>query len=368
MSLLYLVGAAFATVAVARDAAAQDAEQPPAEDEAPPPAQDETPAPARAAVADAEPEAISDSQRERAHFLAWYAPAPVEAPALRLPEPITRLYLDGSYVRSDDLSALPFIEGKANNLRFALGGSLRLGRWALEAELPCWQVTTLDVTKVPGPDGPETPIPQDEHQTALSIGDLRLGATWSRPLPVESLYLVAGAGLRVRAPSHTTIFQFHLIDGSLAQYRFPYYFHVEPTAILGGAVSLGGAGRLAFVVNEGLLLLTGPDGDFGPIHVIVPNVLFFSAHYAVVWSPIAALGFSADLATDIQLNHVDALNFERLNDIVAVSLDGGLQVHADAYRIDLVWRSGLTRGADLFGVLQYAGTQGVTLRLSRHFN
>ena len=309
-----------------------------------------------------------DAQRERSEFLAWYSPAPVEAPALRLPEPVTRLYIDGSYVRSEDLSALPFIEGKANNLRFALGGSLRVSRFALEAELPCWQVTTLDVTKIPGTNGAETPIPQDAHQTALSFGDLRLGATWSRPLPVESLYLVAGAGLRVRVPTHTTIFQFHLIDGSLAQYLFPYYVHIEPTAILGGAIQIAGLGRLAFVVNEGLLYMTGPDGDFGQVHIVVPNVLFWSAHYAVVWSPIAALGFSADLATDIQLGHIDTLNFERLNDIVAVSIDGGVQVHAGAYRIDLVGRFGLTHGADLFGVLQYAGTQGVTLRLARHFN
>jgi hypothetical protein len=101
---VYLVGAAFVTFAVTGEATAQDQPAPEAEGE------EAQPVPAPAPPAEAQPH-TNDGQHEDADFLAWYAPAPVEAPALRLPEPITRLYLDASYVRSDDLSALPFIEG-----------------------------------------------------------------------------------------------------------------------------------------------------------------------------------------------------------------------------------------------------------------
>jgi hypothetical protein len=303
------------------------------------------------------------AQEIRKEFLANFAPPAVDAPGLRLPEPMTRLYLDAAYERSSDLSALPFVEGSGRNIRFALGGSWRRRRLALEVELPSSQITTLNVTRVPTVDGSGMPIPQDQHQTATSIGDLRMGATWTKPLPVARLYMVAGFGLRLRVPTHTTVFQFHLIDGSVGQDRFPYYFHIEPTLILGGAI-----GRLAFVVNEGLLAMTGPDGNFDGVHIVVPNLLFWSAHYALVYAPLRILGFSVDLATDVQINQVDAVDFMKLNGVVAASLAGGVQLHLGPYRIDLVGRLALTRDAQLFGVLEFAGAQSVTLRLTRTFN
>ena len=45
-------------------------------------------------------------------------------------------------------------------------------------------------------------------------------------------------------PTHTTTFQFHLINNTLAAYSFPYYFHVEPTLLLGGVI-----GPFHFVTN-----------------------------------------------------------------------------------------------------------------------
>jgi hypothetical protein len=340
---------------------------PPPEIEQPP----ETPrAPATAAPRVASPDDESPD-RPRAppppasepSFMARYAPAPVDGPGLRLPDPVTQLYVDASYGRTADLSGLPLIAGRGKNLRFAVGGTWRWKRLAFDAELPFSNVTTLDVTLVPGIPDPGPPAPQDAHQTATSLGDLRLGLTWSKPL-TDGEGLVGGFGVRLRAPTHTVVFQFHLADMvSLGQYRFPYYFHVEPTLILGGA-----AGRFSFVVNQGLLLFTGPDGNFQEVHIIVPNLLFWSAHYAVVYAPVRVLGFSVDLGTDIQLNHVDVMDFQKLNDIVAASLDTGIQIHLGPYRIDLVGRFGLTKGAELFGVLQYAGTESFMVRFGRRFD
>jgi hypothetical protein len=314
-----------------------------------------------AAAMAAEPPVVDASAEppDDGSFLARFQPAVIEGPGLRLPEPVTRFYLDASYARSPDLSALPFIAGSGRNVRFAAGGTLRWRRVAFDAEMPFSQVTTLDITQVPG----GVPIPQDRHETATSLGDLHLGVTWTAPLPVRRHRLVAGVGFRLRAPTHTTVFQFHLADLSLGQYRFPYYFHIEPTLILGGSI-----GPIAFVVNQGFLLLTGPDGDFQQVHIVVPNLLFWSFHYAVVYAPFSWLALSADLATDVQTNHVSEVDFVQLNGILAATAIAGLQVHIGRMRLDVVARHGLTRGATLFGVLQYAGTDSAMLRLGWRFD
>jgi hypothetical protein len=311
-------------------------------------------------VAGATVDAANDNAPdEEQEFLARYAPAHVDGPGLALPEPMTRLYVDGAYARSADLSALPFIEGSGRNIRFNAGGSLRWRRFAFDGEITFSQITTLDITHLPLGE----PIPQDRHQTATSIGDIRLGVNWTQPLLTDPLRLVAGFGLRGRLPTHTTIFQFHLIDGTVGKYVFPYYFHVEPTVIFAAAV-----GRFAFVMNQGVLLLTGPDGDFEKLHIVVPNLWFWTTHYALVCSPLTAFGFSIDLETDMQLGRVNEVDFLKLNDIFAAYLSPGIQLHIGPYRLDLATRVGLTRGAELFGVLQFAGTDTFTIRLGRRFN
>ena len=333
-------------------------------DPAPRPASEARSAEARSAeeptaAEDPDAPAASRAATNGPRFLAEFAPPAIEGPGLRLPEPMTRLYVDGSYGRTDDLSGLPLIAGSAHNYRFALGGSLRRNRFSFDAEVTFSNITTIDVTEVPGGQ----PIDQDRHQTATSLGDTRLGATWTTPL-TDGGALVGGFGLRVRLPTHTVVFQFHLVDMvTLGKYLFPYYFHVEPTLILGGAV-----GRFSFIVNQGALLMTGPDGNFQNVHITVPNLLFWSAHYALVYSPFQVLGLSADLGTDVQLNHVSVMDFEKVNNLVAASLNVGLQIHIDRYRVDLVGRRGLTHDSELFGVLQYAGTQSVTVRLGRIFD
>jgi hypothetical protein len=305
------------------------------------------------------PSTESTAEPSEPSFLAQYAPAPIEGPGLRLPEPLTRFYIDASYARTNDLSGLPLVAGKAHNYRFAAGGSLAWHRFSFDAEVAFSNITTIDVTQVPGGE----PLDEDKHQTATSLGDTRLGVTWTEPLD-DAGQLIGGFGLRGRFPTHTVVFQFHLVDMvSLGQYVFPYYFHVEPTAILAGW-----HGPFGFVINEGVTLMTGPDGNFNDLRIIVPNLLFWSAYYAAVFAPVHALALSAELGTNLQLNHVGAMYFERVNGLFGATLDVDLQIHFDRYRVDIVGHHGLTRNSDIFGVLQYSGTDSVTLRLGAYFN
>ncbi|MES1164521.1 MAG: hypothetical protein ABUR63_02085, partial [Verrucomicrobiota bacterium] len=71
------------------------------------------------------------------------APAGADSPPIRNVEPRTRLYLDGTFAQTDDLSALPNIAGRGWNLRLALGGSLKWRRFQFETELPASQMTRL---------------------------------------------------------------------------------------------------------------------------------------------------------------------------------------------------------------------------------
>jgi hypothetical protein len=284
------------------------------------------------------------------------APAPVDTAQLRNVEPRTRIYVDGTFAQSPDLSALPFIVGSGRNYRAALGGSLRWRRFQFDTELPAAQSTTLDLTQVPG----GMPIPEDQRQTALSIGDLRLGVQWTDALPIDALPLVAGFSLRGRVPTHTTRFQFHLVDGSLGVYGFPYYFHIEPAALLGGAV-----GDFSFVVNEGAIVLMGPDGNFFDLHIVVPTIAFWDSHYAIAYRLLGPLTISVELSATLQLNHVDGLDFQKVNNVRSLAAIPGVQLRLrDNLRLDVVGRWGLTHGADLFGVIGFAGSRSFTLRLT----
>ena len=356
LALLHLGGGALA----------ENSRQAPATSHAPAPAADDEEAPADAAsrtrrrptTRATEGDDLPSQPPTEQPFLSRYGPAPIEGPGLRLPEPLTRIYLDTAYARTDDLSGLPLIAGSAHNYRFAFGAARAWQHLALEGEIAFGNITTIDVTQVPG----GVPVDVDKHQTATSVGDTRVGATWRVPLTDDGA-IVGAASLRLRLPTHTVVFQFHLVDMvTLGRYLFPYYFHIEPALILGGTF-----GRFSFVVNEGLLLMTGPDGNFQNLHITVPNLLFWSAHYAVVFSPLPLLALSADLATDVQINRVTVMDFEKVNGVFAASLDVGLQVHIDQFRIDLIGRRGLNKDAELFGVLQYAGTQSLTLRVSYIF-
>lgn len=302
----------------------------------------------------------ADDDDEASYVASHLYPPPVDGPALRLPAAATRIYLDGGYAESRDLSALPYIAGKAHNFRVALGGAWRWRRLTLEGELPFGNVTTLDVTQVPG----GVPMPQDMHQTTLSIGDLRLGAVIAgAPVAAWGDAFMIGFGLRSRLATHSTRFTFHLLDGSLALYSFPYYFHVEPTVIVSAIF-----GAFTFVMNQGTLTLIGPDGQVGDQLITVPTIHFWDAHYAIAYAPFRHLGASVELATTFQLNSVGGLDFAKFNDTRAAWVAPALQMYLGAYRVDLIARLGLTRGQEMLGVLAYVGTNSFTLRVTRSFD
>jgi hypothetical protein len=294
----------------------------------------------------------SDSEPE-----AFYPP-PVGGPALRLLDSPTRAYVDGAFAVSEDLSALPYIAGRGQNFRFAAGGVWRWRQLSFEGEIPFLHVTTIDVRSILN----MPPQPQDQHQTALSLGDLTLGVTGWVPL-VGPRALLAGLGIRGRLATHTTRFQFHLVNGTLADFRLPYYFHVEPTLILSSSL-----GRFMFVINQGAIALLGPDGNFEDQHIEVPTIYLWDAHYAVSFAPLSFLAASVELATQFQLNHVPGADFAQLNDVRAVWVAPSVQLRFGATRIDLIARLGLSRGQELYGVLEYVGTNSYTVRLTRAFN
>ncbi len=304
-------------------------------------------------------------QKRELSFLETYYPPPVDGPELRLPESPTRLYLDGAYAASSDLSALQLIQGSGKNVRFSVGGVWRWHRFAFEGEVPFVQITTLDVTAV---SGGQPPIPSDAHQTGVSFGDVRVGATWTAHLVGDAL--VGGFGLRARLPTHSTNFTFHIQSTPTAPpmpltYAFPYYFHFEPTAILGGAI-----GRFVFVVNEGLDVLWGPNGEIEGQLVVVPTIAFWDSHVAIAYSPFDFLGASVELGTDIQINNTNDPQFPIAN-IRSAWVAPALQVHLGDYRVDLIARLGLpgtAHGTDPFGVLEFVGTSSYTLRVGRSFN
>ncbi len=240
-------------------------------------------------------------------------------------------------------------------MRVAIGGTGRWRSFAFTGELPFANGTTLDVTTLMN----AAPLDEDKRKTAFSLGDLRLGADWTEHLTDA---LVGGFGFRTRLASHTTGFDFQLADHSTARYAFPYYFHLEPTAILGGAF-----GPFTFVVNQGAVVLVGPDGDFSGFHITVPTIVFWDAAYAVSYAPVDMLAGSLELSTDVQLNHVGGFDFTKFNDVRSVWIAPALQFHLDDYRLDLIARFGLTQSSDLFGIIEYAGSQSYTMRVTRSF-
>ena len=293
-------------------------------------------------------------------FLETYYPPPVDGPELRLPESPTRLYIDGAYASSSDLSALQLIQGSGKNVRFSVGGALRWHRFSFEAEVPFVQFTTLNVTAL---TGQQMPIPADAKQTGTSFGDIRVGATWTQRLIGDQL--IGGLGLRTRLATHTTNFSFHLQDQSLLTFVFPYYFHIEPTAILGGAI-----GRFIFVINEGLDVFWGPDGTIEGVLVVVPTIAFWDSHVAVSYSPWDFIGASVEFGTDIQVNDVNDPQFP-IQNIRSAWLAPAIQLHVGEWRIDLIARLGLpslAAGTEAYGVLAYIGTNSYTLRVGRSFN
>lgn len=289
-----------------------------------------------------------------------YDPPSIEAPRLRNAEPRTTVYVDGTYGVSNDLSALPDIAGKAHGFRVAAGGTLKLGRFQLDGELPAGQITTLSLVN---PNPLFDIDPNDKHQTAASLGDSRLGAQWTGVLASDAMTVVSGFGISLRIPTHTTEYTFHLTDGSPGFYALPYYFHIQPTFILGEAL-----GRVSFVMNQSALVLIGPDATVADIPIVIPTIYFWDAHYGVSVRVLDGLALSCALNTTYQLNALDKVMFPHLNKLRSAYVVPGVQLHVGAYRVDVVGRFGIKAGAEPLGVLTFQGTDSLTVRVSRLFD
>ena len=287
-------------------------------------------------------------------------PAGVEAPRMRTVEPRTCLYVDATYARSEDLSALPNIAGTARGGRLAVGGTWKVSRFQFDAELPTFQITRLDLVD---PNPAFVIEPGDKRQTSVALGDARFGAQWTAPLPLTALAAVAGFGLGVRLPTHTGRFVFHLVDESEGTYVLPYYFHVQPAVLVGLAL-----GPVTFVMNQGALVMLGPDGEVANLPVVTPTLYFWDAHYALSLRVASFLSLSVAASTTFQLNELDPVLFPHLNRVRSVFLLPGVAVRVGATRIDLVGRFGVTAGAEPMGVITYGGTNSLTLRVTRTWN
>ena len=58
----------------------------------------------------------------------------------------------------------------------------------------------------------------------------------------------------------------------------------------------------------------------------------------------------------------------KFNDIRAVWVAPALQFHAGTCRIDAIARFGLSRGQEVYGVLEYVGMHSFTLRATKYFD
>lgn len=300
-----------------------------------------------------------DSAPSRGHV---HDEAPgVEAPRMRNVEPRTRLYVDATYAESRDLSALPTISGSARGARVAVGGSLKLSRFQLDLELPAGQVTELYLLD---PNPAFMIDPGDKRQSSVALGDSRVGVQWTARLPAAGgLETTAGLGVGVRLPTHTGRFTFHFVDGSEGVYVLPYYFHVQPALLFGGYL-----GPVSFVMNQGALVLLGPDGQVAGLPVVTPTIYFWDSHYAVAARLGSFILLSLAVNATVQVNQLDPVEFPQLNRVRSVFVIPGAAVRLGAYRVDLVARLGVTKGADAVGVITYAGTSSVTLRLTRELD
>ena len=91
----------------------------------------------------------------------------------------------------------------------------------------------------------------------------------------------------------------------------------------------------------------GPSSTFP---IIVPNIYFWDAHYALAYRVARPLALSVEVNTTIQLNQLDTVMFPQLNHMRAVSVVPAVQVHLGRYRVDLIARIGLTPGRQPAGV------------------
>jgi hypothetical protein len=267
------------------------------------------------------------------------------------------LYIDHTYEASNDLSTFYWVKGRASGDRVALGGSLRLGGFQLNIELPV-QVTRLYIDSL----GDQRPTPADQQKSSYSLADVVGGGSYAWQFAKDPIAMFVGLGMRVRLPTHTMQYSFTLIDGSPYSFGFPYYFHLAPAGLF-----LASYGPISLTINQGLLAMLAKNTTLLNMPVNIPNVYFWESHYAVVLQPVRWLGLSLELINCIQLSHVYDQNFQNLNHLKAFYLNPGLAFDIGSYRISLAGRIGLGKDTERFGVITFSGSQAILARLSYLF-
>jgi hypothetical protein len=289
---------------------------------------------------------------------------PLVPPAIDYPGiidfgPRFALYVDHTYEYTDDLSTFWWVDGRGTNYRIGLGGAYRWGNLQLHAELPL-QYTQLTIFSLMG----QPPIDADRSKAAYSLGDVITDAAYYWDLPFDDFPTHLGVGLRARLPTHTTKYRFGLIDGSILEFGFPYYFHLAPAALLSTSY-----GPVFLVVNEGALAMLAKDINLGGVIQQIPNIYFWESHVAAGLAATDWLAFTVELASYLQLNRVNVQNMANLNDTRAVFLNPGVTLDLGNYRLAVAfrWDMGYWRSARDFGVITFSGSSALLARVSYLF-
>lgn len=284
-------------------------------------------------------------------------PPGIDYPALQTLGGGSSVYLDHTYETSDDLSTFYWVKGHASGYRLALGGSLRLGGFQANLELPVL-LTRLFIDNL----GSAPPIAADRQKSSLSLGDVVGGGSYAWQLPIDSVAAFLGLGMRVRLPTHTMTYSFQLMDGSPYAFGFPYYFHLAPAGLF-----LVSHGPLSFTMNQGVLAMLAKNTTLLGLPLNIPNIFFWESHYALSYLPVDWLGLSLELINCIQLSHIGDQNFQNLNHLRAFYLDPALTFDLGSYRIALAGRIGLGNDTQKFGVITFAGWRALLARASYLF-
>ena len=315
--------------------------------------------PASALGYDDAPPAEADAGRDAAAAKPVTGPIqPLVPPGVDYPGiidfgPRFSLYVDHTYEYTNDLRTFEWVEGRGNNYRLAVGAVYRIGGLCLHAEVPV-QYTHLRIDLLQG----QEPVASDRDKVAVSLGDINTDAAYFWDLPSDVLPTHVGLGLRVRWPTHTTKYRFGLVDGGTVEFGFPYYLHLAPAALLSTSY-----GPVFLVVNQGILAMLAKDITLDGVVQPIPNLYFHESHVALGLAATDWLAFTVEVASFIQLNHVDVYRMTNLNDTRAVFLNPAVSLDLGRVRLAVAGRLGLPgRSSRDFGVITFSGSRALLTR------
>jgi hypothetical protein len=295
-----------------------------------------------------------------------FIPPGVDYPGIVDLGPRMSLYIDHTYEYANDLSTFWWVQGRGNKYRVALGGLYAFGSLRVHAEVPL-QYTQLAIDSLMG----NAPTDADRIKAALSLGDVITDAAYYSDLPSDAMPTHVGLGLRVRWPTHTTRYQFGLVNGGTIEFGFPYYLHLSPAAILSTSY-----GPVFLVVNQGVLAMLAKDIDLGGVLAKIPNMYFWESHVTAGLAATNWLAFTLEVLSAVQLNHVEMTNAmappgpdqTRVFTTRAVFFNPGATLDLGRYRLALAARLGLPGNSTRdFGVFTFSGTHAFLARLSYLF-